>query len=78
MVDRSLSNTPEGQVEEKKSTTVLLTEAERPSGITDVIDVNVHSSLQICPSDSLGKAVCQQLEGECDSRDQVYWKVGSR
>jgi len=38
--------TPESQVEEKKSTTVLLTEAERPSGIANVIDVNNHSTLQ--------------------------------
>ena len=38
--------TPESQVEEKKSTTVLLTEAERPSGIAKVIDVNNHSTLQ--------------------------------
>ena len=37
--------TPESQVEEKKSTTVVLTEAERPSGITDVIDVIDHNSL---------------------------------
>ncbi|XP_067025655.1 uncharacterized protein [Acropora muricata] len=38
--------TPESQVEEKKSTTVLLTEAERPSGIANVIDVNNDSTLQ--------------------------------
>ncbi|XP_044171892.1 uncharacterized protein LOC122956294 [Acropora millepora] len=38
--------TPESQVEEKKSTTVLLTEAERPTGIANVIDVNNHSTLQ--------------------------------
>ena len=38
--------TPESQVEEKKSTTVLLTEAERPTGIANVIDVNNNSTLQ--------------------------------
>lgn len=29
-------------------------------------------------SDGLGKALCQQLEGERDSGEQVYWKVGSK
>ena len=38
--------TPESQVEEKKSTTVLLTEAERPSGMVNVIDLNNHSTVQ--------------------------------
>ena len=38
--------TPESRVEEKKSRTVLLTEAERPSGIANMIDVNNHSILQ--------------------------------
>ena len=38
--------TPESQVEEKKSTTGLLTEAEHPSGIAAVMDVNDYSTLQ--------------------------------
>ena len=38
--------TPESLVEEKKSTTVMLTEIGQPSGIAAVIDVNDHSALQ--------------------------------
>ena len=33
---------------------------------------------ETCSSDGLGKALCQELEGEGDSWGHVYWKFGNK